>query len=185
MLGHSCTSAAMNYTAERSSHMYFWNLALSFGFCVVVNTAWFIRGYKTACMSASSSRGEEHESLLLLLTHAGWHRLCLHGWDHIYKQGSCGKVMSGQLDDMDCSPRFPFSSCFSSFCCFHSLSLKCTLSFSLSPFLQYVSFVLALFWYMALLMRSRGDVMQVCTHECLSRNFTLYFSHVRIGVKKG
>lgn len=43
----------------------------------------------------------------------------------------------------------------------------------------YISIALALFWFTAPVMRYRGDVMQVCTHECLSRNFTLYFSHVR------
>lgn len=50
----------------------------------------------------------------------------------------------------------------------------------LPPFsLPYISFVLALFWFTALMMGHRGDVIQVCSHACLSQNFTLYFSHVR------
>lgn len=61
---HSSNSAVMNYTAERSSHMYFWALGFSSLSCVVVNTAWFIKGYKTACMTTAGSSGEGgHESI--------------------------------------------------------------------------------------------------------------------------
>lgn len=69
-----------------------------------------------------------------------------------------------------CSLDFPLSLFLSfSLSCFSPL-LKCNLFF-------FPHF--ALFSFPAPMMRHRGDVMQVCSHECLSGNFTLYFSHVR------
>lgn len=123
---------------------------LGFGFllCTQCSTkhCMIYQRLETACrlLQVSTEASNLHKSIWQLLANAGWHSLCLHEWDHIHKQGSCGEVTSGCLEETLAShaaPWIPFPGSFSRPVAFMSLSFPLTL--------PHTYFVLALFWFIA------------------------------------
>ena len=106
---------------------------------------------------------QAHEVILYLQTR----KLC---WSHVWL---CGRDSSPRQTHVWPHPLLLLYSNFLYFTICLSPLLKC----SFPPFIvSHVAIALALFWSSAPMIRYRGDVMQVCAHECLSTNFTLYFS---------
>lgn len=85
---------------------------------------------------------------------------------------NCGEVMSGHVSEKHTCDLILCSLDF----LFFSIAFGLLLLYS-SVKVPPPSF--ALFSVLSPMMWHSGDVMQVCSHECLSGNFTLYFSHVR------
>lgn len=173
MLEHSCTPALMNYAAPDHPKRFWGNLASSSVPCVVVNTAWFIKGWKQLVCAAARSRGGGRQLAWKHLAASVWCsaawapsarvrsylRIRKHWWSHVWLAGGDGGLREIHACGLICSSvDFPFSLFhpLSSYLLFFpSLLFQSSVQESVSrfPLSIYTAFVLAPFWFTALMMR--------------------------------
>lgn len=159
----------MNYTAADHPRHFGLGLGFSSVLCVVVNTAWFIKLWKQLAWLQQVPRWAWQQLIL-----DGAVSVCMSEVTSASREAavksrlaSWKRQQSGRSSPAS-SPSAPLTYHFLNF--FRCSASHCCQRWPAPDSL--LSFQAPVMWH-------RGDVMQVCSHECLSWNFTLYFSHVK------